>query len=53
MDELKIKYYLKFYFSQTLIFTGFFDFIHQLNVYKSNECMLLAFYFIGIWGQKK
>ena len=28
IDELKIKYFLKFSFSQTLIFTGFFDFIH-------------------------
>ena len=28
IDELKIKYFLKYYFSQTLIFTGFFDFIH-------------------------
>ena len=28
IDELKIKYLLKLYFSQTLIFAGFFDFIH-------------------------
>ena len=35
IDDLKIKYFLKFYFSQTLIFTGFFDFdfIECLQVY--------------------
>ena len=53
IDEVKIKYFLKLYFSQTLIFAGFLDFLHLSNVYKLIERVLLAFDFIANWYWKK
>ena len=55
IDELKIKYILKLYFSQTLKFTGFFAINHYSNVYKLVEYMFLAVAsdFIANWYWKK
>ena len=45
-DEQTIKYFLKFYFPQILVSTGFFDFIHESNVYKlCNRMYVTSFSF--------
>ena len=45
IDELKIKYFFKFYISQTLIFTGFFDFNSLIECLKVNRVYVTSFSF--------